>query len=337
MVVCTTTECSRRALFGTTGTGIVRCSGHKLEGEINLKCKMCVSEGCTAQAYFGTVHQKPMRCGEHRLENERNVVMKECAANDCHVRATCGEIGGKPTHCRKHCSPTAVFRVIKTCNASTACHRARCYGKVGERPMHCGHHRKPDEIDVVSPRCETEACSVYDQGDRPVSSHTGTSGARMCSHCYRSIHPDLNRLRVRVEHFVLAEIQRLIPQMTKYLEIQDCPVPCGVSMERPDALYVIGKTLVQIEIDETPDHENDQNRLMRILASTNAVEHIVIRVHTHSTDQYPSMFTKKRLRNGESVLEARPAEFGRRMTIIQETIRGCLEENKSCVKILFTT
>lgn len=333
--MCTTDECARRALFGTPETGVIRCSEHKLNGELNMRCKRCSFEGCTAQAYFGTEHQRPMRCGEHRRENERNVVMKECASHGCHTRATCGEIGEKPTHCRKHCSPTAVLRVIKTCNASNDCHRARYFGKVGGKPMHCRYHRQPDEIDVASLRCETEGCSIYGEGERPISCYTDRTGTRMCSHCYRSLHPDLNRLRVRVEHFVLAEIQRLNPQMTKYLEVQDCPVPCGVSMERPDALYVIGKTLVQIEIDETPDHENDKGRLMRILASTDAVEHIVIRVHTHPTNDHPSMFMKKRLRSGESVLGARPVEFERRMTIIHETIQKCLTENKSCIKILF--
>ena len=69
----------------------------------------------------------------------------------------------------------------------------------------------------------------------PMGKRISPDGVRMCSHCFRSIHPDLNRLRVRVEHFVLADIQRIIPEMTKYLIVQDCPIPYGVSMERPNA------------------------------------------------------------------------------------------------------
>lgn len=85
---------------------------------------------------------------------------------------------------------------------------------MGGKPMNCCFHRGGDEVDAVSHRCETEACSVYNIGERPVSYYIDPSGVRMCPHCYRSIYPELNRLRVRIEHFVLAEIQRLIPEMT---------------------------------------------------------------------------------------------------------------------------
>ena len=336
MAICIFENCRKGSLFGRPGRPPIHCSEHKDVDEINLKCKKCTSEGCPSQAYFGTIHQRPIHCGEHRTEGEKNVVMKECAISMCQTRATCGEIGQKPTHCRRHCSSSAVLRVIKSC-ISEDCHRSRCFGPVGEKPLHCSYHREDDEIDVVSSRCGTQGCSVYDIRERPIGKRISPDGIRMCSHCFRSIHPDLNRLRVRVEHFVLADIQRIIPEMNKYLKIQDCPIPCGVSMERPDALYVVkdGKTLVQIEIDETPDHENDKSRLMRILASTDAVEHIVIRIHTHGTSCIPSMFTKKRLRNGEKVLEARPIEFDRRMRIIEDTIRILLKNNNTCVKELF--
>jgi len=335
-MVCIFDKCFKGSLFGKPGNPPIHCSKHKDTGEINLKCKKCVSKDCPSQAYFGTIHQKPVHCGEHRVEGEKNVVMKECAVDGCQTRATCGEIGKKPTHCRRHCSPSAVLRVIKLCT-SDGCRRSRTFGRLNGKPFHCSYHRENEEIDVVSFRCETQGCSVYEPGERPLSYRMSPGGVRMCTHCFRSIHPDLNRLRVRVEHFVLADIQRVIPELTKYLSVQDCPVPCGVSMERPDALYIVksGKTLVQIEIDETPDHENDKSRLMRILASTDAVEHIVIRIHTHGTSCIPSMFTKKRLRNGEKVLEARPIEFDRRMRIIEDTIRILLKNNNTCVKELF--
>jgi len=336
MVGCISHLCIKGSLFGKPGHPAVHCSEHKDRGEINLKCKKCTFEGCPSQAYFGTIHQKPIHCGEHRLDGEKNVVMKECAIPGCQTRATCGEIGQKPTHCRRHCSSSAVLRVIKLC-VSEGCHRSRCFGPVGGKPVHCSYHKEEDEIDVVSPRCGTQGCSVYEIRDRPMGKHISPDGIRMCSHCFRSIHPGLNRLRVRVEHFVLADIQRVIPELNKYLRVQDCPIPCGISMERPDALYIIngGKTLIQIEIDETPDHENDKSRLMRILASTDAVEHIVMRIHTHGTSSYPSMFTKKRLRNGERVLEARPIEFDRRMCIIDHTLRDLLKKNNTCIKELF--
>jgi len=333
MVKC---GCGSNALFGPPNGSVSTCSKHKTPGYINLRCPQCITRRCGSQAYFGTLHQKPKHCGEHRRRGERNVVMKECADTKCHTRATCGEEGGKPTHCRKHCSSSAILRVIKLCSGDN-CDRARLFGKVGGRAEHCSHHREKDEIDVVSFRCETSGCSIFEIHERPISHHLSSDGIRMCSGCYRSLYPELNKLRVRVEHFVLADIQRVIPHMTKYLEVQDCPIPCGVSMERPDALYVTknGKTLVHIEIDETPNHENDTNRLMRILASTDAVEHIVVRVHTHQTVDDPSMFVSRRLTNGEKVLSARPCEFSRRMKIIEKTIKRLMRKNRSCIEVLF--
>jgi len=333
MVKC---RCGGTALFGTPKGSVSTCSKHKKNGYINLRCPQCITRKCGSQAYFGKIHQKPKHCGEHRRNGERNVVMKECAKLGCHTRATCGEEGKKPTHCRKHCSPSAILRVIKLCDGDN-CDRARLFGKIGGKARHCSHHREKDEIDVVSFRCETNGCSIYEINERSISYHISPDNIRMCSGCYRSLFPELNKLRVRVEHFVLADIQRVIPNMTKYLQIQDCPIPCGVSMERPDALYIThnGKTLIHIEIDETPNHENDQNRLMRILASTDAVEHIVVRIHTHRTTDYPSMFISKRLKNGEKVLSARPEEFDRRMKMIENTIKRLMRKNKSCVEVLF--
>jgi len=333
MVKC---GCGGTALFGPPKGAVSTCSKHKSVGYINLRCPNCISRGCMSQAYFGINHQKPKHCGSHRRKGERNVVMKECAYTKCHTRATCGEKGGKPTHCRKHCSPSAILRVIRLCDGEQ-CGRARLFGKLGGKAQHCSHHKEDGEIDVVSSRCETRGCMIYDTHERPISNHISPTNVRMCSSCYRSLYPEMNKLRVRVEHFVLADIQRVIPGMTKYLQIQDCPIPCGVSMERPDALYITrnGKTLIHLEIDETPDHENDQKRLMRILASTDAEEHVVIRIHTHRTADHPSMFTHRVLQNGEKVLGARPIEFDRRMKIIKKTINNLVKKNKSCVEVLF--
>lgn len=336
-MICENNKCTTRALFGKTGGPKKHCSLHKKKGEINIACKKCRHTGCIGQAYFGEKHQTPLYCGLHRLGGMTNVVMKKCAYPTCNTRATCGQKDNKASHCRKHSSPDAVIRVIKMCRGEEGqCKRAPQYGEDGGRPLFCISHKRSTDIAVSTPKCETEACAIYSTEERPSAPvYRGTDGKRMCSFCYRSIYPGMNRYNVRIEHFVLAEIQRIFPELTQYITVQDCPIPCGVSLERPDLLFVIGKTLLHIEIDETPDHENTKDRLMRILASTDCVEHIVIRIHTHSYGDFPSMFQTKLLRNSQKVYERREGEFQDRMLIIEKNIKMAIKENKSCVNVLF--
>ncbi|CAN0390254.1 unnamed protein product, partial [Ectocarpus sp. 13 AM-2016] len=105
-------------------------------------------------------------------------------------------------------------------------------------------------------------------------------GVSKCGSCLRSEHPDLaKKFKVRTEHFVLAELQRRMPELEDNLLSWDCPLPCAISTERADMLWQIGSTLLHVEVDETATHEDDRNRLMRLLAGTNAIDHIVVRIH----------------------------------------------------------
>jgi len=73
---------------------------------------------------------------------------------------------------------------------------------------------------------------------------------------------------------------------------------------------------------------------MRLLAGTDSVDHVVVRIHTHSYDNYPSCVTKSQI-NGEDVVSCRQAEFDRRMDIIVPEIRRLLVGSKSIVKVMF--
>ncbi|CAM9940951.1 unnamed protein product, partial [Ectocarpus fasciculatus] len=105
-------------------------------------------------------------------------------------------------------------------------------------------------------------------------------GVPKCGSCLRSEHPNLaKKFKVRTEHFVLAELQRRMPELEDNLLSWDCPLPCAISTERADMLWQIGSTLLHVEVDETATHEDDRNRIMRLLAGTNAIDHIVVRIH----------------------------------------------------------
>lgn len=76
-------------------------------------------------------------------------------------------------------------------------------------------------------------------------------------------------------------------------------------------------------------HEDDRNRLKRLLAGTDAVNHIVVRIHTHSYDDYKPCAAKSKI-NGEWVVSYRQKEFDRKMGI-----RRLLAANESVGKIMF--
>lgn len=70
----------------------------------------------------------------------------------------------------------------------------------------------------------------------------------------------------------------------------DCPLPCTVFTERADMRWQIGSTLLHVEVDETATHEDDRKQLMHLLVGTDSVDHVVVRVHTHSYGNYKLVF-----------------------------------------------
>ncbi|CAM9961169.1 unnamed protein product, partial [Ectocarpus sp. 4 AP-2014] len=128
-------------------------------------------------------------------------------------------------------------------------------------------------------RCASSACILSPMIER---GHGGyrVDGVSKCGSCYRSEHPDLvKRFKVRTEQFLLAELQRRMPGLEENCLSLDCALPCAISTERPDMLWQIGSTLLHLEVDEIATHEDDRDRLMRLLAGTDSIDHIVVRIH----------------------------------------------------------
>lgn len=96
----------------------------------------------------------------------------------------------------------------------------------------------------------------------------------------------------------------------------------------------LGSTLLHVEVDETATHEDDRNRLMRLHAATGAVNHIVVRIHTHGYSNYKPCVSRSQI-NGEFVVSCRQEEFDRRMDIVVPEIRRLLAENEPIVRVMF--
>lgn len=46
----------------------------------------------------------------------------------------------------------------------------------------------------------------------------------------------MKKFKVRTGQFVLAELQRLMPELAEKFLSWDCPLPCAISAERADML-----------------------------------------------------------------------------------------------------
>ena len=331
--VCESEGCRKEALFGLRWKVPLSCGGHKLKGYANVKHRRCASEGCLKSPYFGLVLNKPLSCREHQQTGYTDVVSKRCISNGCSTRAMFGLVWGKPISCGRHKQEGYVNVKSRTCMFD-GCPKQPYFGLIWGKALSCGH-RRDGYADVRSKRCGSSACILLPMIERGRGAYK-IDGVSKCGDCMRSMHPDLVKtFKVRTEHFVLAELQRRMPELEDNFLSWDCPLPCAISTERADILWQIGSTLLHVEVDETATHEDDRNRLMRLLAGTDAVDHIVVRIHTHSYENFKPCVTKSQI-NGEWVVACRKKEFDRRMDLVVPEIRRLLAARESVVKVMFS-
>ena len=107
---------------------------------------------------------------------------------------------------------------------------------------------------------------------------------------------------------MIAELERLVPELFSFRSVWDCPVPGGCSMKRPDKLYVLNDRYIQIEVDEF-GHSGyncfDEDTRLEIIAVDVGLPGSVVRI---DPDSLPC-FRRKRLSNGEFVEQCIEATF----------------------------
>ena len=367
---CESERCFKQPTFGLVRGKPLSCGEHKEDGYVEVRRKTCESEGCPKQRTFGLVRGKPLSCGEHKKDGYSNVVSPKCESDGCLKEASFGLVRGKRLSCAEHkkdgysndvlkcesdgCSKVPTFGTEwnkplscrahkrdcytnvtnKTCE-SYGCLKQRNFGLVWGKPLACRGHGQEGYVDVTRKRCGSSACILLPMIERG-HGRSKVEGLLLCGNCLRSLYPDLaKRFKVRTEHFVLAELQRRMPELEDNFLSWDCPLPCAISTERADMLWEVGSTLLHVEVDETATHEDDRNRLMRLLAGTDAVDHIVVRIHTHSFQNFKPCVTKSQI-NGEWVVACRKKEFDRRMDLVVPEIRRLLAARESVVKVMFS-
>ncbi len=334
---CGVLGCRKRCNFGPPGGNPTRCSDHKDDGYVDVFRRKCDFTGCRKHSYFGLPGGKHHRCSRHKEIGYVDVVSRICIFTGCTKRACFGPLGSKATRCSKHQDDHHV-NVRNSICAFSDCRKRPSFGPPGGYPTRCSGHKDVSHVDVKNPRCKSLGCNIYNYYERPLASRVDpeSNTFSLCCSCWRKMYPHLdNRIKVRKEHFVLAEIQRQVPELDPYLLIHDCKIPgqsCVTS--RPDMCWIVNDTMIHVEIDEDGNqHEDDDDRLVAIHSATEATNHICIRFNPDKTQNHPPCLKKIRTCGGEHILRKNDFEWERRICVLIRNIREVFEkclDNQGC-------
>jgi hypothetical protein len=171
------------------------------------------------------------------------------------------------------------------------------------------HPRRLCRLHGGGPRCRSQACSVYSTA--PPADYMRRT---LCWGCFVALHPGISKSKVRREQLVLAELDRRLPALSQSAiqQVQDCRIPGGCSLKRPDMLYVFSDRYVQIEVDEHGHGSyqcSDEDTRLEIIAADVGVPGLVLRIDPDRN----GCVRRRRRRNGELVWEGDGLQFPRLM------------------------
>jgi hypothetical protein len=120
----------------------------------------CVHKNCDYGRYFGIPGEEPLRCSFHKIEGDIDLVNKSKKRCHCGVLASFGLAGSQPIHCSAHKEKgeTNVYesRYCQTCIEIGAEKITRAsFGLPGtKKVLRCSKHKEPGDIDVANKKCE---------------------------------------------------------------------------------------------------------------------------------------------------------------------------------------
>ena len=326
-LLCEVPECTTRPSFAQPGESKKRCFNHKLEGDIDVVHKSCENLGCTMRPRFAPPGESSKRCSSHKLDGDINVADKACEHPGCTTFPSFAPPGESSKRCSSHKLDGDVNVVEKTCEVP-GCEKQPSFAPRGETKKRCAAHIIDGDVNVCISRCSTETCLVYDNiYDRGVATYVNpkTGSKDMCYTCHRKEYPGMHkRVTVSKEHFILAEIQRQIPELEPHFLVWDCKLPSqNCSMDKPDMVWKIKDTLIHVEVDENGEgHEDNTERIIAIHAASNLPNHKLTRFNPDkSTNGSPSCFEETQLRNGDRAYKRNLPEWRRRIPVLVKHIR----------------
>lgn len=156
---------------------------------------------------------------------------------------------------------------------------------------------------------------VHQFEDFPPSRYITHEGEDLCHSCYIHMFPDKAKKTVRKEQLVLAEIERLVPELDYYDHKWDCPIPGGCSLFRPDMFWDFKTHWFSVEIDEN-GHDQRDGKYDKLVKDMGGRKYILLRINPDGKEPF---FRRKRLKDGTNVFTPNEA-FHEKMAIVVKTI-----------------
>jgi len=325
---CNEAKCNKHPAFAMEGEKPQFCVKHKSQGMIDVVNQRCEEPLCNKQPTFAMEGDKAQFCAQHKSQGMIDVRNPRCNESSCNKHATFAVEGNKAQFCVKHKSHGMIDVANQRCE-EPLCNKQPTSAMEGDKAQFCAQHRLPGMIDVVSHRCESDACAFYGFGERTFAQYR-IDDKSLCSNCFSHLYPERTRVKVRKEQFILAEIERRIPQLCEYKATWDCALGnCVIS--KPDMYWFIQQIGIHLEIDEHGiDHEDDDHRVAEIHTASGMDGTLLIRFNPdeyvdEAGNEVSSCFRRFRLCTGDPRLEGTP-EFGRRMDVLEEVMHQKLRQ-----------
>jgi hypothetical protein len=127
---------------------------------------------------------------------------------------------------------------------------------------------------------------------------------------------------VRKEQFILAEVQRQLPELGDFFVLWDCPIDGGCSGKRPDMLFDFGIGCLVIEVDEDGHRYEDPScrnkRMCEIFKDLAERPIVFVRINP---DKYGTRSPMFRMTPKLRQLKCNEIEFQYRMEKLVEEIK----------------
>ena len=280
---CKEEGCKKQPSYNYPGeTAAFFCSKHKLPKMEDIRSKRCKEEGCTKYPSYNYASETTaLFCIKHKLPTMENVVSRRCKEEGCKIHPSYNYPG------------------------ETGC-------------IYCSKHKLPTMMDVSHRRC-SNAVGVHTTDDiLPIARFKGEDSQWHCFACFAHAFPHRISSKMRQEQFVLAEIQRRMPELQDYPFQWDCPLAC--TLKRPDLVYDCYHWYLHFEIDEHGHrHEDNPERLREIHEAMGGRPGILVRINPNS--KVKPMMRKRLTASGHHAWSGNGRHFRDKMQIVENHVR----------------
>ena len=171
----------------------------------------------------------------------------------------------------------------------------------------------------------------------PPPAYYKEAGYAYCWGCFAALFPEKAKLKVKKEHFLAAELQRRLGDLTADAQVVewDCPVPGGCSLKKPGLLIVWPKAYLHFEIDEHGHAGNEcyeEGARLELIADV-GLPGVVVRLNPDVPGY--ECFRPRQLNNGEFALEAVDRNFALLADRAVAAARSLLQTATSGVQRVF--